>query len=140
MRLCSIRKDAGQNVKSSISHSWTKDTRDDKITASRGCYGKLFQELAGLSGDVSFYKAEVETQISRALIPGSVRFLLAITSMTLNFILNIQSFSIAARSGFLKTLAGRGHFSDRFQLGGPLSIRSFRANSMGPRDGGIFKL
>src|SRR5258705_217014 len=27
-------------------------------------------------------------------------------------------------------------FSDRFQLGGPFSVRSFRANSLGPRDGG----
>ncbi|OJA14753.1 hypothetical protein AZE42_03187 [Rhizopogon vesiculosus] len=112
----SIRTDAGQTIKSSISHSWTKDTRDDKITASRGYYGKLFQELAGLSGDVSFYKAEVESQISQRFVPG-------------------LSLSFAARSGFMKTLAGRGHFSDRFQLGGPLSLRSFKANSMGPRDG-----
>jgi len=27
-------------------------------------------------------------------------------------------------------------FSDRFQLGGPTSVRSFRTNSLGPRDGG----
>lgn len=78
-KLCSMREDAGQTIKSSISHSWTKDTRDDKITASRGYYAKLFQELAGLSGDVSFYKAEVESQISRCLVPGLVRFVLATT-------------------------------------------------------------
>jgi outer membrane protein insertion porin family len=51
--------------------------------------------------------------------------------------LNMQSLSLAARSGFLKALTGPSQFSDRFQLGGPLSLRSFRANSMGPRDGGI---
>ena len=28
------------------------------------------------------------------------------------------------------------HFSDRFQLGGSTSVRMFRNNSMGPRDGG----
>ena len=31
-------------------------------------------------------------------------------------------------------------FSDRFQLGGPSSVRMFRMNSMGPRDGGIVAL
>ncbi|KAG2032420.1 surface antigen-domain-containing protein [Suillus americanus] len=112
----SIREHAGQTIKSSISHSWTKDTRDDKLAASHGFYGKVFQELAGLSGDVSFYKAEIESQFSRRLVPG-------------------MSLSLAARSGFLKALTGPSHFSDRFQLGGPLSLRSFRANSMGPRDG-----
>ncbi|KAG1735590.1 surface antigen-domain-containing protein [Suillus paluster] len=112
----SIREHAGQTIKSSISHTWTKDTRDDKLAASRGYYGKLFQELAGLSGDVSFYKAEIESQISRRLVPG-------------------MSLSLAVRSGILKALSGHSHFSDRFQLGGPLSLRSFRANSLGPRDG-----
>lgn len=29
-------------------------------------------------------------------------------------------------------------FSDRFQLGGPTSVRSFKANGMGPRDRGAF--
>jgi outer membrane protein insertion porin family len=29
-------------------------------------------------------------------------------------------------------------FPDRFQLGGPTSVRSFRANGLGPKDGGEF--
>jgi hypothetical protein len=37
----------------------------------------------------------------------------------------------------LWSLGRRGSlWSDRFQLGGPTNIRAFRANSMGPRDGG----
>ncbi|KAH7921552.1 hypothetical protein BV22DRAFT_1038526, partial [Leucogyrophana mollusca] len=111
----SIRESAGQNVKSSLSHTWIRDTRDDKIAATRGHYTKLYQEIAGLGGDASFYKAEAESQASRPLLPG----------VTLSF---------AARAGFLKNFAGHSYFSDRFQLGGPLSVRSFRANSMGPRD------
>ncbi|KAH7911170.1 surface antigen-domain-containing protein [Hygrophoropsis aurantiaca] len=111
----SIRESAGQNFKSSLSHTWIRDTRDDKLTASRGQYTKLYQEIAGLGGDTSFYKVEAEGQASRSLLPG-------------------VALSFAARTGFLKSLTGQSHFSDRFQLGGPLSIRSFRANSMGPRD------
>jgi len=136
--LCSIREDAGQTVKSSVSHLWIKDTRDDKIAASRGYYVKFFHELAGLSGDVSFYKVDVESQLSRSFGHGLVRFKLLL-GIVLNFSLNIQGLSLSARSGFLKAIAGRSHFSDRFQLGGPLSLRSFKANGMGPRHGGISK-
>jgi len=48
----------------------------------------------------------------------------------------LQWISFAARAGHLQSISGNpSYFSDRFQLGGPLSVRSFRANSMGPRDG-----
>jgi outer membrane protein assembly factor BamA len=48
-----------------------------------------------------------------------------------------QSISGGARAGAMWALGGRPTlFSDRFQLGGPTSVRMFRANSMGPRDGG----
>ncbi|QRV82047.1 small nuclear ribonucleoprotein hPrp3 [Ceratobasidium sp. AG-Ba] len=40
------------------------------------------------------------------------------------------------RTGFLRPLFGQPSlFNDRFQLGGPTSIRMFRSNEMGPRDG-----
>ncbi|EGO03411.1 hypothetical protein SERLA73DRAFT_83345 [Serpula lacrymans var. lacrymans S7.3] len=112
----SIREVAGQTLKSSISHRWTRDTRDDKITATRGLYTKVFQEFAGLGGDAFFYKAEVEGQASRRVLPG-------------------VALSFAARTGFIRSFTPQAPFSDRFQLGGPLSVRSFRANGMGPRDG-----
>ena len=65
----SMREAAGTSVKSSLSHSFAYDTRDDRIAATRGIYGKLYHELAGvaLGGDASFYKAEVEGQASRKL-------------------------------------------------------------------------
>jgi outer membrane protein insertion porin family len=47
-----------------------------------------------------------------------------------------QWISFATRAGHLQSIgANPNYFSDRFQLGGPLSVRSFRTNSMGPRDG-----
>ena len=48
--------------------------------------------------------------------------------------LYLQTLSLAARTGALWHFGGKSCFSDRFQLGGPSSIRSFRANGLGPRD------
>lgn len=44
--------------------------------------------------------------------------------------------SLAARSGVLWGLDDRmTPFSDRFHLGGPMSVRMFRVNGLGPQDG-----
>ncbi|KAI0819457.1 surface antigen-domain-containing protein [Trametes gibbosa] len=112
----SMREAAGQSVKSSIYHSWTRDTRDDRLLGTRGSYAKIFQEFAGLGGDTSFYKTEAHGQLARSLFPG----------LTVSF---------AARTGLLWNLGSKSYFSDRFQLGGPVSVRFFRQNGMGPRDG-----
>lgn len=63
----SIREAAGTSVKSSLSHTLTYDTRDDRIAATRGVFGRLFHELAGLrlGGDAHFYRIEAEGQLSR---------------------------------------------------------------------------
>ncbi|KZT10437.1 uncharacterized protein LAESUDRAFT_644455 [Laetiporus sulphureus 93-53] len=112
----SMREAAGQSIKSAVLHSWVRDTRDDKLLGTRGSYLKFIQELAGLGGDASFYKSEAHAQLSRSLFPGT-------------------TISFAARSGLLWDIARPVPFSDRFQLGGPTSLRMFRANGMGPRDG-----
>jgi Omp85 superfamily domain len=56
-----------------------------------------------------------------------------------------QLLSLGARAGVLHPLGSEGTTSapticDRFQLGGPTNIRMFRANSLGPRDGGPSRL
>ncbi|KAL1941521.1 hypothetical protein VTO73DRAFT_6960 [Trametes versicolor] len=112
----SMREAAGQSIKSSLFHSWTRDTRDDRLLGTRGSYAKLFQEFAGLGGDASFYKGEAHGQFARSLFPG----------LTVSF---------AARTGLLWNLGAKSYFSDRFQLGGPVSVRMFRMNGMGPHDG-----
>jgi outer membrane protein insertion porin family len=68
-----MREAAGNTLKSSISHTWTRDTRDDKLAATRGSYAKFFHEFAGLGGDAKFYKAEAEAQLSRPILDGVVR-------------------------------------------------------------------
>ncbi len=52
-----------------------------------------------------------------------------------------QLLSLGARAGVLHPLTNGDEgtaptLSDRFQLGGPTNLRMFRANSLGPRDGG----
>ncbi|PFH50483.1 hypothetical protein AMATHDRAFT_144908 [Amanita thiersii Skay4041] len=135
----SMRAAAGSSIKSALSHTYTLDNRDDRILASRGLYFRFFQELAGgrleipvsstsvspstglsvgLGGDVGFYKAEVESQISRPIT-------------------NSVSLSCSMRSGILLGLQDKSTlFSDRFQIGGPTSVRAFKVFGMGPRDSG----
>lgn len=68
-----MREASGQSFKSSILHTWLRDTRDNKLTGTRGFYTKITQELAGLGGDAKFHKLEAEGQLSRPIIPGVVR-------------------------------------------------------------------
>lgn len=112
----SIRQAAGTSIKSSIFHNWTRDTRDDTIMATKGEYMKLSHEFAGIGGDASFYKAQSETVISRRVASNAC-------------------LSFSTRAGVLWSLLRPAYFSDRFQLGGSTSVRMFRNNSMGPRDG-----
>ncbi|KAI0341508.1 hypothetical protein BDW22DRAFT_1332695 [Trametopsis cervina] len=112
-----MRESAGQSIKSSLFHTWARDTRDDAIYSTRGYFLKLSQEYAGLGGDASFYKGEGHGHIARPLVPG-------------------VTLSLAAKAGLVLPVGDRPIlFSDRFQLGGPSNVRMFRANSMGARDG-----
>lgn len=75
-----------------------------------------------MGGDTAYLKGDYAFKISRTLIPGSV-------------------LSLSGRAGCLHTLDGRApHFNDRFSLGGPLDVRMFKQNGLGPRDGREFLL
>ncbi|GAA5945005.1 SAM complex subunit SAM50 [Sporobolomyces koalae] len=123
----SVRDSAGPSVKSAVSHTFTRDSRDDPFIATRGFYLKLKQEYAGLGGDANFLKSEHESSISRSLGNG-------------------YSVSFGTRSGLLfpatepqsssSTTPRPSNvlLSDRFHLGGPTSVRMLRPNTLGPRD------
>ncbi|KAJ6613500.1 surface antigen-domain-containing protein [Mycena sp. CBHHK59/15] len=102
----SMREAAGTSMKSSISHTFVLDSRNDRLTPTQGFYLKR----------PPFIKSETQGQVSRRILPG-------------------VSVSFGTRSGLLWSLREPTLFSDRFQLGGPSSVRSFRPNAMGPRDG-----
>ncbi|KAN0129717.1 Surface antigen domain containing protein [Lactarius tabidus] len=114
----SVREAAGTSTKSSLFHAWTRDSRDHAVFGTRGVRAQFRHELAGLGGDTAFYKAEGGLQASRVLLPGVL-------------------LSLGARAGVLHPLSSTSAptLSDRFQLGGPMNLRMFRANTLGPRDG-----
>ena len=128
-----VRGDAGDSVKSSISHIWTKDRRDNSILPSRGYYLKTSAELAGwgpLKGDVAFYKSEIEAQ---GAVPIPLPGIKGKSGV---------SFTSSFRAGLLYPLPlglnekpSPSRLNDRFQLGGPTDIRGFRLSGLGPRDG-----
>ncbi|RIB07179.1 hypothetical protein C2G38_2046223 [Gigaspora rosea] len=66
----SIRESAGHSLKSSVTHTLIRDKRDDLMLPSKGYYIKLFQEFAGLGGDVNFIKNEIESQANFPLGKG----------------------------------------------------------------------
>ncbi|KAN0117890.1 Surface antigen domain containing protein [Hyaloscypha variabilis] len=128
-----VRHDAGDTVKSSITHTWLADRRNHPFLPSRGYLVKTISELAGwgpLQGDVAFWKSEVETSGAVAIpIPGIKGD-------------SGVSFTAGLRAGVLYPLAvGLGsetkhsRINDRFQLGGPTDVRGFKISGLGPRDG-----
>ncbi|KAF3480723.1 sorting assembly machinery subunit [Arthroderma uncinatum] len=128
-----VREDAGDSVKTSISHIWVNDRRDNPILPTRGFYTRTLNELAGcgpLKGDVAFWKSEVETQTA---IPVPVPGIEGDSGI---------SFTSSFRAGLLYPLGldsdskpQLSKINDRFQLGGPTDVRGFRLSGLGPREG-----
>lgn len=130
-----VRADAGDSFKSSLTHSWTLDRRDYPLLPTRGYMLKTSTEVAGLGplqGDVAFGKVEAETQNNVPIpIPGFSN-------------LDTTGFSLTTslRGGVLYPLSLQGQsqptqsrVNDRFFLGGPTDVRGFRYSGLGPRDG-----
>lgn len=128
-----VRAEAGDSFKSSMSHTWIADRRNHPLLPSSGYCLKTISEVAGwgpLQGDVAFWKSEVQTQTALAIpIPG-IKGPSGVT------------FTTGLRAGLLYPLAlgskqspEASHINDRFQLGGPTDVRGFRLSGLGPRDG-----
>ena len=128
-----VRNDAGDTFKSSLTHTWMNDTRDIPMLPSRGYLFKTVSELAGLGplkGDVAFGKFELDSQ---AAVPIPIPGIKGDSGI---------SFTAGLRGGLLYPLTPSGESSpaqsrlnDRFQLGGPTDVRGFRLSGLGPRDG-----
>ena len=127
-----IRGDAGDSVKSSLSYSWAHDQRDHAMLPTSGYMTKLSSEIAGwgpLQGDVAFSKSEVETQTAVSIpLPGVVNSGISFTTGLRAGLL----YPLTLSSGRYPTLS---RVNDRFQLGGPTDVRGFRLSGLGPHDG-----
>jgi outer membrane protein insertion porin family len=128
-----VRHDAGDSVKSSITHTWLADRLNHPLLPTRGYLIKTVSEIAGwgpLKGDVAFLKSEVETTGALSIpIPGIKGD-------------SGVSFTAGLRGGVLCPLAlGFGgpvqpsRINDRFILGGPTDVRGFKIGGLGPHDG-----
>ncbi|RKF79790.1 SAM50-like protein SPAC17C9.06 [Golovinomyces cichoracearum] len=128
-----IRNEAGDSVKSSLTHTWLADHRDHPLLPTRGYFLKSFSEIAGwgpLQGDVAFFKSEIE---SAHAFPVRIPGLKGDSGV---------SITNSLRAGILHPLPiGFGkklvpsQVTDRFQLGGPTDVRGFKTSGLGPRDG-----
>lgn len=128
-----LRCEAGDSVKSSITHTIVKDNRDNHLLPTRGYYLKMLTEIAGwgpLQGDVAFWKSEIESTGALLLpVPGKMSDI----GITLTG---------GLRAGLLYPLpvgfgkeAIKTRINDRFQLGGPTDVRGFKLSGLGPQDG-----
>jgi outer membrane protein insertion porin family len=129
----SVRQDAGDSVKSSISHTWITDTRNNPLLPNKGYLMKTISEIAGwgpLGGDVAFWKSEVETAGAVAIPVPGVKGDSGV-SATAGF-----------RAGLIyplplgnESVSRPSRINDRFTLGGPTDVRGFKIAGLGPRDG-----
>lgn len=130
-----VRADAGDSFKSSITHTWTNDKRDYPLLPTRGYLMKAITEIAGvgpLNGDVAFGKVEAEAQ---SAYPVPIPFFSNVDNTGV-------SFTTSLRGGLLYPLTpgsggqpSQSRINDRFFLGGPSDVRGFRFAGLGPHDG-----
>jgi outer membrane protein insertion porin family len=132
-----IRADAGDSVKSSISHTFTRDRRDSPMLPQNGYLLRATSELAGwgpLKGDVSFAKYEVEASGAKPVsIPGASSSGPSGISIGGGLRLGLMYPLPLGYSFTGKALPSR--VNDRFQLGGPTDVRGFTQGGLGPRHG-----
>lgn len=133
----SIRQQVGDSLKSSINHVFVRERRDDMLLPSNGHYVRIAQELSGLLGlgNAHFFKTELESQYCKQFGGGHI----LMDKENKEFLGIHPGFVISTtfRAGCLANLSDSDKastVSDRFLLGGPLSVRGFRNAGIGPRD------
>lgn len=109
-----IREQSGHSLKSSFKYMNIIDKRDHTILPTSGAYLKTTAELAGIGGDVKFLKANFDYQISETF------FKYFTTQLTFS-------------NGFILPWKKNDQIqiSDRFFLGGPLTLRGFTNKGAG---------
>uniref|UniRef100_A0A7S3PJC9 Bacterial surface antigen (D15) domain-containing protein n=1 Tax=Aplanochytrium stocchinoi TaxID=215587 RepID=A0A7S3PJC9_9STRA len=130
-----IMQQASPSFKSSINYSYTSDSRDDMMGPRSGRLFKFRTELAGLAlgGDVSFSKTEFTYQAVNPLFPNWPIILGLTFKGGLLCPLNIGLFNSDSKANHSTITDCSSHISDRFFLGGALTMRGFEYKGVGPR-------
>jgi outer membrane protein insertion porin family len=105
----------GEQLTSLAGYSLIYNTLDNNRNPTQGVRAEFKQELAGLGGDVNFFRNTGDFRMYHEVVPDYVA------------LLRLQAGHISAWGG--KDL----RFTDQFQ-GGPNFVRGFRQNGFGPRD------
>ncbi len=130
------RLSAGHSLKSAVEHTMTYSTRDSAVFPTSGVFCKVHSQFAGLGGDVSFLRNELTFSAHRPIIPSSLVVLSA--SLRLGHVASAPlARPFAGKSDGKEAQSARRPLSiiDKYQMGGPLSVRGFALHSLGPRDG-----
>ncbi|ORE11427.1 hypothetical protein BCV72DRAFT_106014 [Rhizopus microsporus var. microsporus] len=114
-----VRHQSGSHQKHALSHQFVRDERDDQLLPMNGHYLSLFQEVAGMSdkGDVSYVKHELNGSYHQPIVR------------------DLLTLSTSVRAGLMTHVSKDAPVTDRFYLGGPLSVRGFKTGGIGERDG-----
>jgi outer membrane protein insertion porin family len=112
----SIKRDAGENTKSSITTSLTYDSRDQLFHPTEGSLNDIDYEFAGLGGNVGFNKVVGETGWYFPLVWQTVGVL-------------------HSRAGLVKELPGKTLPDyEKFYMAGGDALRGFERDDLCPRD------
>jgi len=109
-----IKDEAGTRVTSLIGQTLLYDKRDNRLDPTGGYFAQLATDLAGLGGDVRYFRAVVSTGYYYSVAP---RWVVSLTTQT----------------GAILGLDDDVRIEDRFFVGGD-NLRGFRVGGIGPRD------
>jgi outer membrane protein insertion porin family len=129
-----VRADAGDSLKSSITHTFTRDRRDNPLLPQRGYLLRSITELAGwgpLQGDVCFAKTELEASGALPVPIANNKD----SGVSLGAGLRVGVLYPLPTGYALTGKAMPSRINDRFQLGGPTDVRGFKIGGLGPHDG-----
>ncbi|XP_026480677.1 sorting and assembly machinery component 50 homolog A isoform X2 [Ctenocephalides felis] len=110
-----VRSQAGPKLKSAFRHILCLDQRDDKVFPTGGRMFQWTTEFAGPGGNVGHVKNEFHLQVNRYIQNGLV----------------LQG---SLQGGILSNLNNyeQSDLSEKYYLGGPLSLRGFTMRGAGP--------
>ncbi len=114
-----VREQQGTSITSSLGHELMYDKRNSKLNPSEGFYIKMNNDLAGLGGDVQYFRTKV----------GGAYYTPLFEKWTL---------ILGGEVGYIYGLGQNVRINDRFYLGGE-NLRGFKFAGVGPRDltGGV---
>jgi outer membrane protein insertion porin family len=110
---------ARASSKSALKYSYTVDTRPNGVNSSRGHLLDVSVEVALPPGTAQFIKSEAKGEFHSEIGPKL-------------FGQNGLALSLGGSFGIMQA-KGVSQFSDRFYLGGPMSLRGFETYGIGPR-------